>query len=119
MVVDREEAEIGAGARAQLLVGDSGESALRVLHDDDGVDAEHVARERQAAQHVVGHPPACVADHVRLAELQTERREHVDAGVHARDHREVAGRARVGRSGALDRMGLVGGQEPCYLGHPG
>ena len=64
-----------------------------MLHDDDGVDAEDVAGERQAPEHVVGHPPARVAQHVCLAEVEPERGEHVDAGVHARHDGQVPGRA--------------------------
>ena len=46
----------------------------------------------EAAQHVVGDAPAGVADHVRLAEVQAEHGEHVDAGVHAGDDGEVPAR---------------------------
>src|SRR5947209_17379184 len=42
VVVDREEPKVGTGAAPQLFVGDAGQTALGVLHDDDGVDPEHV-----------------------------------------------------------------------------
>jgi hypothetical protein len=42
VVVNGEEAEVGTGLLAELLVGDTGQAALGVLHDDDGVDAEHM-----------------------------------------------------------------------------
>ena len=92
VVVEGEEAEVGASDRAQLLLGDPGKTALGVLHDDDRVDAEQVDRHRQAAQHVVGDPASRVADDVGVAEVQTEGGVHVDAVVHARDHGQPAAR---------------------------
>ena len=101
------------------LVRHAGDAALRVLHDDDRVDAEHVARQRQAAQHVVGDPPAGVADDVRLAEVQTEHGEHVDAGIHAGDHGEPAQRLGVAEVSAGRGVARVGAEEAIDLVHVG
>ena len=64
--------------------------ARRVLHQDDGVDPEHVRGQRQAAQDVVGDASAGVAQHDRVAELETEHGQHVDPSVHAREHGKAA-----------------------------
>ncbi len=100
VVVDREEAEVGPGQLAQLVVALAGQAALGVLHHHHVLDTEHVAGEGQAAQHVVGHPAPGVADDMRFTEMQAEHSEHVDAGVHARDHGQAASRAGVGDVGA-------------------
>ena len=42
VVVNREEAEVCAGPSSQFLVRDAREAALGVLHNDHGIDAEHV-----------------------------------------------------------------------------
>lgn len=75
---------------AEIGVGDPGQTALGVLHDDHGVDAEDVARESKAAQHVVGDPAAGVSDDVGFAKMEPERGKNVDSGVHAGDDGEVA-----------------------------
>ncbi|MEZ5179131.1 MAG: hypothetical protein R2746_12905 [Acidimicrobiales bacterium] len=79
MVVDREEAEVTPGDRSQLLVGDPLEAAARVLHDHHGVDAEEWLDRARLRSFVVGGAATGVADDVGLAEVQAERREHVDA----------------------------------------
>ena len=71
----------------------------------------------QAAQDVVGDPPAGVADDVGLAQVQAERGEHVDAGVHAGDHGQVPARSGVGHVGAGGGVALVGGEQPVDLSH--
>jgi hypothetical protein len=88
-----------------------------VLHHDDGVDAEDVGRQRQAAQHVVGDPAAGVADHMGLAEVQPEGGEDVDAGVHAGDDGEVAARSGIGDVGPRRGVAGVGGDEAVDLTH--
>ena len=117
MVVDREEAELGTGQRPQLLVGDALEAALRVLHHDDGVDAEHVRAEGEAAQDVLGDAATGVADDVRLAEVEAERREDVDASVHARDDGEVTARTGVGDVRSRRGVGVVRVEQASDLGH--
>ena len=54
-----------------------------------------MARQRKASKHIVGHSAAGVADHERFTEMQTEGSKHVNACVHARDHRETAAGAGV------------------------
>ena len=68
MVVDREEPNSAPVRLSQLFVGHSGEAALGVLHDDDGVDPEHLARQRQAAQDVIGDSAAGIANDVGLTQ---------------------------------------------------
>ena len=82
--------------------------ALGVLHHHRRVHAEDAAREREAAQDVLGDPSAGVADHVGLAEVQAQHGEDVDAGVHARDDGEVATGPGVRDVGTCGGIGLVG-----------
>ena len=59
VIGDGQEPEVGAGPSLQLRVGYPRQATARVLHDDDGVDSEHVTRQGQAAHDVVGYrPPA-------------------------------------------------------------
>ena len=95
MVEDREELQVGAGGLTELLVGDAGETALGVLHHHDGLGAEHMRGDRQAAHDVGRDAPPGIADHVGIAEVQPEDREHVDTGVHAGDDGHLAARALV------------------------
>ena len=104
-------------SRLQFLVRHSGEAALGVLHHDDGVDAEHMDRQRQTAQHVVGHPTTGVADDVRLTEVQAKGREHVDASVHARDDGEPPTRSWISDVCPCGGVPLVGLEQPADLCH--
>lgn len=90
-----------------------------MLHDDDGVDTQHMAGKRQTPQDIVGDPPTGVSNHVGLAQVQTERGEHVDAGVHAGHDCEAAARPGVGDVGACRRVPLVSGKEVGDLRHGG
>ncbi len=117
MIVDRKEAQVRAGERLQFGIGDAGQSALRVLHDDGGVDPEDMAREGEAAQDVVGDPSTCVADHVCFPEVQAQGGEHVDAGVHAGDYGQLTARAGIGHVGSGRGVATVGGQEVVDLRH--
>ena len=67
-----------------------------VHHDPDLLGPQSPLRQRQRSADVLGHQPAGVADHVRLAELEIRRDERVDPAVHAGDDRQpAAGKARV------------------------
>ena len=90
VVADRQECEIGAGPFSQVVVRRSCEAAVGVLHDDHCVDAEHVTRHGQAPKNVIGHSSPGVSDDMGLTELQAERGEDIDTGIHARDDGEVA-----------------------------
>jgi hypothetical protein len=67
-----------------------------VLHHDDGVHSEDVAGKRKAAKHIVGHASAGIADDKCFTKVETEDGEHVDAGIHARDHRKTTAGASIG-----------------------
>ena len=69
--------------------------AAVVHHHDDVLGAEQPLRDAQRADRVVGHQAAGVADDVRVAALQAEHREQVDARVHAGEHRDLALRPRA------------------------
>ncbi len=117
VVVDREEAEVGAGELLEVLVGHAGETAVGVLHDDDGVDPEHLTRQGQTAQDVFGHPTPGIADHVGFTEVEAEDGEHIDAGVHAGHDGQVPARAGVGHVGPGGGVSLVGLEEFRDLAH--
>jgi hypothetical protein len=117
VIVDGEESEVCAGLSSQFLVTHAREAAFGVLHNDNGVNAEHVTRKRQAPKHVVGHSPSRVSDDVGLAEMQPEGREHIDASVHASDDCESSAWARVGDIGTSGRISLIAGKKPADLSH--
>ena len=54
----------------------------------------------------------------RLAEVQAERGEDVDARIHAGQHRQPPARPRIGDVGASRRIATVGVDEPGDLRHP-
>ena len=71
----------------------------------------------KAPQHIVGHPAAGVADHERFTEMQAEGGEHVDAGVHARDHREAPTGAGISDVRTGRGVSLVGVEKVGDLRH--
>jgi hypothetical protein len=82
-----------------------------MLHEEDLAGLQLALADRQRADHVVRDHPAGVAQHVHLAELEPEQREHVDPGVHAGQHDRVQrGRHREAlgvRLGQMTAAGLV------------
>ena len=62
----------------------SGHPAFRVRDDHRSVDAEQIGREDECAEHVVGDAGAGIPQDLRVARPETEHRERLDAGVHAR-----------------------------------
>ena len=91
---------------------------MSVLHHDDRAGAERMYRQHQAADHVVGHPPAGVPQHVRLPEPKAEHCQRVDAGVHARKEGQTALGQCVFRPWAAGQdVALVTLQQPVELGH--
>jgi hypothetical protein len=58
--------------------------AVRVRDDHRAVDAEQVGREDECAEHIVGDASAGIPQDLRVARPETEHRERLDAGVHAR-----------------------------------
>jgi hypothetical protein len=117
VIIDWEEVEVGTSPSSELLVRRARVSAFGVLHDDHRVDAEHVTRERQAPKHIVGHSASGISDDVSLTQTQSERREHIDARVHARDDGESSARAWVGDVRTSGRISLVVGKQATQLSH--
>src|SRR5215216_5599818 len=76
----------------ELVVGEGEHPAVGVVDEDDLARAEQALGDRQRTDLVVCNDPACVADDVRIALLQPEDLVHVEAGVHAGDHRNSPGR---------------------------
>ena len=74
----------------ELVVDDRAESAFGVGDDEHRTGAEQALRQHERSQDIVGHHRAGVAQHVRIAFLETERRQRVDPGVHTREDRHVA-----------------------------
>ena len=77
VVIDREESQLGAGQSSQFVVGYAGETALGVLHDEDGVDPEYLAGQSEAAKDIVRHSPAGIAKDVCLAQMKAQDGKHV------------------------------------------
>ena len=99
MVVDGEEVDgrrVGPPPlpdhRPELVVGRLGHAAVGVLDDRHRRGAEDLDRHDQRPQHVVGDPPAGVADDVGVAEVQAEQGVDVEAGVHTGHHGQAADR---------------------------
>ena len=79
--------------------------------DHRAVDAEQVRREHERAQHVVGDAGAGVAEDLRVARLEAEHSQRLDARVHAREDGEPLGRVRLEPGEAeLARVPLVGAE---------
>lgn len=117
MVVDGEKTQVGASQPSEFLVGHASKSAFRVLHHNDGVDAQNVTRKSEAAKDVVGDPPARITYDMGFAKMKAERGEHVDPRIHACDDREPTGWVSVGHVDMRRRVFLVGGEELSDLSH--
>src|SRR4051794_3530679 len=76
----------------EVVVAEGEHPAVGVVDEDDLLGAEQPLRDREGADLVVGHDPAGVADHVRVAQLQTEDRIRVHARVHACHDGDLPGR---------------------------
>jgi hypothetical protein len=61
-----------------------------VVDEHDLACAQPSLRYRQRADHVIGDHAACVAQDVRLAVSEAQRREHVQARVHTRNDSQPA-----------------------------
>lgn len=123
---------------APEVLGEAEQAAAGVVDQRDRAGAEGALADGEGADGVVGDDAARVADDVGVAEFQAERREQVEAGVHAGDHGDLLDRAgvhaavaeghrvvAVGRDEAVDdgrcggvgsggRRGPVGGH--CHTG---
>jgi len=78
---------------AQILFAGVHQSAIGVIDDHDFLGAEQVMRYQQGAQRVVRNNAAGIADDVRVSRFQTQRANR-KPGIHARQDREFALRAR-------------------------
>ena len=56
-----------------------GHLAVRVWHDQDTFDIQHVASQNQCAQHVRGHTCASVSEDFGVAGSHANYRERIDA----------------------------------------
>ena len=75
---------VGHQRLGELVLGGSAQAAAVVHHHDDLLGAEQALGGAERADRVVGDQAAGVADDVRVAALDPEHREQVDARVHAR-----------------------------------
>ena len=93
--VERGELDGGGGAEvvldggADVVVGEGQHAAVGVLDHEDLARAQQLLRDDDGPQRVLG-ASARVADHVRVPQLDPERRARVDPGVHARHWRQLA-----------------------------
>ena len=69
----------GEDARAQRRLIGVVQAAIRMVHEHDLTRLQQTLREHQRAQHIVGDEPARVAHDVRLARIEPEDAEDVDA----------------------------------------
>jgi hypothetical protein len=65
-----------------------------VVNQGDLARPQQPLRDRERANHVIGHHAARVADHVRIALAQAEQSAWLQAGVHARHDRHGLARRR-------------------------
>ncbi len=73
---------------AKPVVAECLHAAVGVMDQHHLARAQAALRDSQRADHIVGDHPTRIAQHVRLAVAQAQRREHVQARVHARHHRQ-------------------------------
>ena len=78
----------GPGAGPALIVVDRLQPAPGVLHEQDLAGLQLALADGERADHVVGDDAAGVAQYVRLAVAQPQRRDDVEARVHAGDDRQ-------------------------------
>jgi hypothetical protein len=84
------DARVALDRAAELVVGEREHPAVGVMDEDDLLGAQQPLRDGQRADFVVGDHAAGVADDVGVALLQAEQAVGVEAGVHARDHCDLA-----------------------------
>jgi hypothetical protein len=119
VVVDRVEVEVGTDERPQAFIVVLGHAAVGVLDQGDVTDAEHVHRHGQRPEDVLGQPGAGVAQDMRLAEVEADHVEGVDARVHAGHDGQLA--ARHGRQvpdAVRSGVSLVGREKGRRGVHP-
>lgn len=68
------------------------QAAVGVIDDDEFLSVEKMMRNDQRAQSVVRGNAAGIADHVRIARLQSEAALEKNAGIHAGEHSYAAAR---------------------------
>jgi hypothetical protein len=97
---------VGLDLCLELIVGEGEHAAVGVVDEHDLAGAEQPLADDQRANLILGDDSAGIADHVRVALAEPQQPVGVQACIHARDDRDVAG----GRHGqvALVEGGGVG-----------
>jgi hypothetical protein len=109
---ERLECEVRADPRvledlvSQLLVAERRHATVRVVKKDDLIGVHQSLRDHEAANGVLGRHPSGVADHVRIALLETEHLCWVESGVHAGEDGDPARGTRDTRSTRRSRLAL-------------
>src|SRR5438552_12681765 len=85
-----------------IVVLEGEHAAVGVVDQDDLVGPQQALGDDQRSNGVVGGDAAGVADDVRVALDESEDLVHVEAGVHAGQHRQVLGR-RQGKAPLVER----------------
>src|SRR5271165_350295 len=80
---------VGLDLGLDVVVVESEHAAVGVVDEDDLVRPEQPLGDGDGPDDVVGHDPAGVADHMRVALGEPEHAVGVEPGVHAGDHRGV------------------------------
>jgi hypothetical protein len=75
-----------------LVVVEREHPAIGVMDEDDLLGAEEALRDDEGSDGVVGDDATRIADHVRVALLETEDPRRVETGIHAGEHRDLRGR---------------------------
>ena len=78
--------------------------AFGVRHDQDPLDAQQVHSQHHGVQGRAADVPTGIAEDLRIAGLEPEHPERVDARVHAGDHGDAGVRNTV-ESGQVERLG--------------
>ena len=101
---------LGAELLVHVRVREREHPAIRVPDHDGLLGPEQVVGEDERADRLVVHDPARVADHVRIALLETEEPCRIEARVHACDHGELPvrrhGQVAFGKAGGVALVGF-------------